>query len=537
MKKFYSLLKAGLSQDMSLFKVKAKSKGTKLITLIFLSGTLMFVMGSYAYLVAEPLYNIGLTYIVITLFMAIVSFMTFFEGIYKSSGILFEGRDNDLLFSLPIKKSGIFALRVIKLLLFQFIYNLIFLVPSMVVYAFYESPGVNFYLMSILMLVLLPIIPTILACIFGYIIKSISSRFKTKKLMQIILSAIILVFVITASSNLEGFIQQITNKAQSINEAITTIYYPIGAYIELINEFNVVTLLKLLVVNIVPLVATIYLGSIYYFKIISRSKSSSFISKKYKDSVHKDIVKSSQLKALIVKEMKRYFSTPVYIINTLFGHVLIFIATISLIINGDSAIYEIVEAGTFPFSFQQIYDFLPYIYVGLIMMVSTMSCISASSISIEGKNFNILKYVPVEPKKIFLAKILTSNIITIPGLIIAEIMFAIRFNVDIKVFLLYLGVSIVIPTFTAISGVLINLRFPKLNASSDTEIVKQSASSLVAVWLGLTITIGTVLLVIYAIQHIMLVLVCITIAFALLDIALWYALNSYGKKKFNQLSV
>ena len=67
------------------------------------------------------------------------------EGIYKTQGMLFEAKDSDLLFSLPISKSQIFFTRVVKLLVFQFIYNAVFMVQAIVVYAIYEKTNAYSY--------------------------------------------------------------------------------------------------------------------------------------------------------------------------------------------------------------------------------------------------------------------------------------------------------------------------------------------------------------------------------------------------------
>ena len=42
----------------------------------------------------------------------------------------------------------------------------------------------------------------------------------------------------------DDFIENIATKATSINDMLTKIYYPIGAYIELITNFNFLTLIK-----------------------------------------------------------------------------------------------------------------------------------------------------------------------------------------------------------------------------------------------------------------------------------------------------
>ena len=108
--KTFSLLKAALSQDMNLFKYSAKrnsSKITKILFPIIIFIIVCFSIGTYAYMIGEKLAPFNLTYIMVSMFIMVVTVMTFIEGIYKSQGILFDSKDNDLLFSLPIKKSQI----------------------------------------------------------------------------------------------------------------------------------------------------------------------------------------------------------------------------------------------------------------------------------------------------------------------------------------------------------------------------------------------------------------------------------------------
>ncbi len=328
MKKFVSLLKAMFSQDMNIFKYKTNrnsSKIEKILFPLFLGAILMWAVGTYAYMFAEPLSKIGLTYIMLTLFMVMVTVVTFMEGMYKSQGILFDCKDNDLLFSLPIDKSKIFALRVIKLLVFQFIYNLFFILPAYVIYIFFENPSINFYFISILMLFLLPIIPTVASVVLGYIVKGISSKFKAKKIIQTILSLVIFLGIFFLSYNMESLISNLTQNATSINDALTKIYYPVGAYINLIQEFNFIELLKLIVINIIPLIIVIYIGQIKYFKIISKSKETSSRSK----TNNKERIKvRTPIKSLVKKELSKFFSTPVYMFNTSFGILIMVIASI-----------------------------------------------------------------------------------------------------------------------------------------------------------------------------------------------------------------
>lgn len=128
--------------------------------------------------------------------------------------------------------------------------------------------------MSLVMLILLPIIPLIVASFIGYIIKLISVNFKKSKNVQTIISMLLLISIFYFSFNMESLVNNIVNKADMINDVITKIYYPINLYLSLINKFDVLKLLKLILINIVPFIIFIYLGSIYYFKIIFKSKKS-----------------------------------------------------------------------------------------------------------------------------------------------------------------------------------------------------------------------------------------------------------------------
>ena len=132
-------------------------------------------------------------------------------------------------FLLPISRGKILFVRIFKLILFQYIYNLMFLLPAFVIYIYFEKPGISFYLISLLMTVLIPIIPTVISSVLGYLIKIVSSRFKFKKIMQTILSCTIFMGIFLLSFNFNNFISDIASKATGINDMLTRIYYPVGA--------------------------------------------------------------------------------------------------------------------------------------------------------------------------------------------------------------------------------------------------------------------------------------------------------------------
>ena len=542
MKKLISLLKATMSQDMSLFKIKSKneSKFSKIILPIVLALIVMFSVGSYAAMLAEELVKYNLTYIILTIFIMLTSLLTIIEGVYKSQGILFEAKDNDLLFSMPISKSKIFFTRLFKLISFEFLYNSLFMLPAMLVYAMYEKTSVSFYAISLIMLVLLPIIPTIVACIIGYIIKGLASRFKAKNVIQVILTTIMLLFIFYASFNIQGLIANIIQNANSINEVITRIYYPAGLYINLIQNFNILDLVVLFAINIIPAILFVYVASIFYFKITSKLGEKSNNKKKvnWGKSADKTFKVKSQLLGLINKEMKRFFSSPVFIINAGFGMVLMIVATIAMSINFDGMVEVILQGENIGISIDEIKAMMPKIYYAFVVFATCMTSITSSMISLEGKSFNITKSLPVLPEKILLAKVLTSNIISIPVVLICDIIFFVVFKVAIIDIVFILLVSIIMPTFTALVGILMNLKYPKMDATSDTEVVKQSMSSAVSVFIGLFVGMLSIAIIILGSKiNLDLFIILELLIFGAIVFTLWRILKKYGVKRFREINV
>lgn len=328
MKKIVSLLKAIMSQDMDLFRIKTKKGGKKIGSTIAIALLLMFSLASFPIMFMGQLPP-NLRYITIIIFITGITVLTTIESIYKSSSILFDSKDSDLLFSLPINKKDILLVRIIKLLIFQLAYNTIFILPTFIIYALYENPTTSYYISMIIILLVLPIIPTIIGGIIGYLIKKASNRFKKKKIIETIFTTSLLLGVFYFSFEMENIVMKIGANAANIERIIETIYYPIKLYTNLIIKFNIKDLVLILLINIISLILFIYLASISYFKTSSKSNESLNINKTSKIKTKQ----TSQLKALIKKELKRFFSSTVYIVNAGFSVVLVLISTIILTIN------------------------------------------------------------------------------------------------------------------------------------------------------------------------------------------------------------
>ena len=539
MKKLHSLIKACMTSDMNMFKVqKAKNNKENVAIFVALALCFMFVGWSYASLLFENLAPVHLQYIVFSIFVFATSIITLIEGIYKSGPLLFNCKDDQLLLSLPIERKTILFVRILKFYIFELIFNSMFIIPLIISYLRWaDSIDINFFITSIVMTLLLPIIPIVLSCIIGALITSISSRSKHKKLIQTIGSILFVLAVMYLSYNMDNFMTHLVERATSVNDLISKIYYPAGLYANLIVNFNVKDLLIFTLVNILLLGALIFVLSKVYFKINSRLKG---VITSTKVDINTLKFKSNNVtKSLIKKELNTFFNTPVLIINSGFGLVLFLILVVMVSIKYSSFVSSISQIIGEDVSLSIITNNTSFIILALILFTTFMTSITNSVISLEGKGINILKSLPVEEKKILMSKVLYGLVLTTPVLLLGDLILFINFKTSFIQALLLIIISIVGPLLMHLFGVIINLKFPKLDADNSTEVVKQSASSFISVFTGMILMIGSIALLVELFDKMNpnLLLALYVFIFIVLDILLYIYLVKRSVKDFKDLTI
>ena len=538
MKRIISLIKACMTDNMSIFKIRNKkqNKKTNKLLPVFLGVLIMFYMWTYANMIMEQLIEFHAEFFLLTIFIIFTSILTLVEGIYKSGNLLFNCKDDNLLMSLPIKKSTVLFVRVLKFYVFELVYNSLFLIRAFVVYVSYVSVNATFYIVSLLSIFLLPIIPIVISCLIGAFITGVASKFKKKNIMQILISTIFLLGVLYISFNLENVLKNLAEKATTINDLITRLYYPAGAYLKLITEFKMVDFITYIGVHIVVFLALIFTGGKFYFRINSEGMKNKAGNKNANKSYR--IKQRRPIISLINKEYKKFMSSPVFVTNAGFGLVLFIIGSIAICFKFEGIVNAIAQSGM-EISMDWINSNLPIFVFGFICFTALMTSITSSMISLEGKSFNILKSLPVSSIKIILAKVLSAVIIMIPCIIIGDIILFARFQFNkFEIFILFIA-SFVLPFVSSLIGILVNLKYPKMDAESDTEVVKQSMSSMVAVFMGMAL-IGLTIVGIVGLLKIMSVdmcMLCITgIYIVLLGLLLIY-LKQKAVKQFNDINI
>lgn len=540
MKKVVSLIKASMTSDMNIFRIKQKKDNKKNNIGLIIIISLFFMVGiwSYANMFFEKMAPLHLQETVLSFFVFMISIAVIGEGIYKIGPLLFNCKDDGLLFSLPIKKRTILFVRIFKFYIFELLFNSLFVIPLVVAYTRWaDKISFTFYITSIVMLFMLPIIPIVLSCIIGMIIVGLSSRFKYKNLVQIVTTTIVLLGIFYMSMNMEGFFNYLVKHATSLNDLISKIYYPAGVYAKLANSFNITDLLIFILVNVIIFLIAIFILSKFYFKINSRLKKVTTTKKVNISNL--TIKKNNIISSLIKKEFSTFFNTPVFIINAGFGLILFIVAAIGISIKFNDLVPILTDKEKFNIGKNVIYDNLSLIVFLLIAMAGFMTSITNSVISLEGRNINIVKSLPIKTKTILMSKIYSSLIITTPPVLFGDIILFIRFKMNIAQIILLLMLSILIPLISHFIGLIVNLKYPKLDWENSAEVVKQSVSSFASVMIGMILLVINAVVIFKVIGSInsTLVLLVAVLIYLILNVILYLYLTKVSVKEFNKLSI
>lgn len=532
MDKLWSLFKTTFADNYNLNKWTGNGKNSvlksigMLLLVVVILGYLMFAVGMYAFLGIDYLAKYNLQDSIITIFAILTIGSIFMMSIYKAKSTIFSSKDNDMLFSMPISPSIILANKIINLLIINYVTVLITFVPVIVVYAFKMHVSILYYIYSLIAVIFMPFIPTVLSSVIGYFIAFISSKTKRKNMAETIITFIIVFGIMYLSANIQTIAQKFVSNIAGINDILKTIGFPIYHLQKAICEGNFVSLMLYILVNVIFLAVFILVLNKSY-KHISSKLQENRVGGKYKE---KKLSTSSVSSALLKKELRTYFSIPVYVMNSAFGVVLLIGLAIASIFYDKTTILNALELQNMNFGMYQI-------FLAIITFIVAMSSTTSSSISLEGNNFWVMRSLPISEKQIFKSKILVNIIIVLPLTILSIIILGINFKITILQILMTIIYAVILNIMISQFGLITNLKFPKLKFKAPVQVVKQSLSTFVAVFAAMIMFFAIVLIYqkvssIVDFEHYYVYVTALFIAIIVIQNIL---LNKWGINKFRKL--
>lgn len=478
MHNFFSLVKV---QFLSFFSTVsgAKKKSKKKVNLKALKFSVPILLGglifavSYIYTIAyyELLALIGNPKELLPLMLSLSVMVSLVFSFYSAVKILFGVKDYDMLFSMPIKTHQVVLSKLVFSYVIDFCFSLIIILPSLIWHARFQVE-LNASLIINLFFLLLgaPLFSIFISTLLGFIIALISSKAKRKTLIETLFFALILcayfVFVLLSSDE-----DVFAGNAMLIS-LIRKTYFLYPLVVNGITSFT--SALMAFLIQLGTFLVVLVVVCIFYNKIhtllVAKKTSRTY--------VKKDLNSNSIEKALYKKEVKRLFTSSVYVMNSLLGAVFSLVGSIVLLVlfisNGLNQVPMMKD----------LMVFAPALVILMFTMAPTTNC----AISLEGKSFWVLKTAPVPFIKIANAKILTCLTFYMPVAVVTGVLVPIAFGVDIITGVLFFLISVFASLLSANAGLLINLLFPMFNWENEQKPVKQGVSVLVTMLFGFLIS-------------------------------------------------
>ncbi len=531
MKNLIRLVKINLLTFFDFNKIlKAKNK-KEAIRAIPKAGLILFAFGYFGYMIysmakfiLQGLLMMNIANLLLPLFMAILSIYLLFTTIFRVNKTIFNAKDYNILLSLPIRKTTIISSKLIVLYTSNLIYSLVFMIPSYIAYINYVDVNIIFHVFYFISLLFIPIVPTVIGSLIGTALTGVSSRFKHKNIVSMIFSFILIfgVMILSYQTNNINFevVANISNKVMGYFNS----YYPLTKIYFGVIENKILSLIIFISISILLFEGYKYLIVNFFDKINSNLKSVTIINK-YNDS---KVNISSGFISLYKKEIKKYFSNPMYVLNTGIGSMLLIIMVIAYAVMGGEKVEVLLEM-------KGLSDAVALYGPVVFGAFCALSCTTYPSISLEGKNLWILKSLPINIKEIFMSKIFVNLTILFPMIIISSIVLTITLHLKLITFLLLLFTPLMYSIFIAALGLLINLIFPDFNWNNEIKVIKQSVASFITVFLGMIIAIVPV--TISSNYNPTLFSFIVGLIMMLLNVILYFILFTYGKSKFEKLLI
>ena len=287
--------------------------------------------------------KIGMAEIIPSYLYAFVSIIILFFSLLKAGSIIFQMSTYEMMISLPVSKAAIVISRFLTMYIGNLILSLIIMMPGMIIYGIYMHPAFSYYIFYILGIFLLPIIPITLSTAIGAFITAISSRMKRKSIVNAVLTIIFCIGIIIVSSSfgsMENISEQtVINLTEMITEEISKIFPPAIWFGEAAVKGILSSFLILAGISILIFTCLIYVLQKYFMK-ICMALNATTAKNNYK---MESLTTSSLFIALWKKEIRHYFSSSVYVANTVIGYILMLIGTICLCVMGIEKIEELMQ--------------------------------------------------------------------------------------------------------------------------------------------------------------------------------------------------
>ena len=195
---------------------KRKLNRYTLIFIIILVSCIPLILGiiKLVSILFDTLKSINQQGVIIAISLPVVVIIIFFFGIAYIINTFYFSTDIENLLPLPLKSTEILGAKFATVLVYEYITEAVILIPVFSVYGIKNSETLIFYLYSIIIFLILPIIPLVAASIIDMIIMRFTNLAKNKDVFRILGGIFAMSIAIFINIFAQRFVTDITNQAK-----------------------------------------------------------------------------------------------------------------------------------------------------------------------------------------------------------------------------------------------------------------------------------------------------------------------------------
>lgn len=362
---------------------------------------------------------------------------------------------------------------------FNLLLSTVVMLPMGIIYGIYNRSWAAFYPMWLVITAVTPLIPMVIASLIGVLIHFISSRFRHTNVIGMVLSCLAVVAILVgclslgtlnvssiSEKQLSSFGTLFAQKEHQLNLLAGIIEQAVGRY-DLLAFLGFLILSGLVFYLFLAIVSTRY-KAIHTALTAFTAKS---------DYQMQEVKTNSPFQALYHKELKRFFSSTIYVVNLGIGALLLLVFSFISAFFGIDRIRQISQI-PFTVSMEGIVPLIISIFIG-------MTCTTSVSLSLEGKNYWILQTSPVKAETVYQSKMAVNLTILLPTTLISSLFMSICLKTGpLSTFWMFVT-PLAYAMFTPVWGIFVNQKMPNFAWESEVTVIKQSMASMVGILGGM----------------------------------------------------
>lgn len=480
----------GINKALHADAAKAKQR-LALLALAVLA--IVVVVAAYSAGVAQGLVQLGLLDAIPLVAVLVGSVTGAVATFLKANGVLFAFKDYDLVMSLPVPISAVVLSRIVPLYAMSVAIGLLAMVPALCVYASVAGVTALSVAFMALSVVLAPLLPLALAIVLAALIAAISSRFRRSSIVMTALSVVAVIALVAGSLAFSGQSGDMEALGELGAQAMSQMagMFPPAAWAAVGIAHGDAALFALFAGASLAAGAVLLAVLVRLFvpvnSLLMSSRPQGSFSFESPAGPGKGAKARSPFQALVVKEARLVLATPIYLLNTCIGYVLVMAASVASLAASALGVLSpdaLQLSGVPGEAMSEIAGFLPWVLAFCFGISST----SAPSVSLEGSSRWLMLTAPVPARTVLGAKAALNLLLAGPTLAIAAVSLSVAFSLNAVTVAAMVVVPGAFALFATFFGLFLDARRPRYDWTSVYEPVKRGLPVMGTVLGGMALT-------------------------------------------------